>query len=108
MADNPTPALRSSLIAMANGLPDLIAKAEKDDPQLAESLTAKSLIGSKSIWAPALAWGVTQAVAYFGLGWDAGTSAMVSSLLAWGVVIVVRYYTRAPIGGVITANPAPK
>lgn len=105
MADNPTPGLRSSLIASANGLPDLIAKAEVNDPQLAESLTAKSLIGSKSIWAPAIAWGVTQAVAYFGLGWDTGTSAMVSSLLAWAVVIIVRYFTRAPIGGVLTAAP---
>lgn len=105
MADNSNPVLRNELIAQANSLPHLIDLAEKSDPQLAESLTSKSLIGSKSVWAPAATWLVTQAVGYFGLGWDASTSAMVSSLLAWVAVVITRYFTRAPIGGVLTAEP---
>lgn len=106
MADNPSPRIRNALISTANNLPDLIAMAQKSDPQLAESLTAKSLLGSKSVWAPPAAWLVAQGVGYLGLGWDASTSAMVSTLLAWGVVIVVRYFTRAPIGGIVTDGTA--
>lgn len=105
MADAAPPTVRNSLFAAAQNFPHYLELAKAGDPQFAESLTSKSLIGSKSVWAPAITWGVTQAVTYFGIGWDAGTSAMVSSLLAWAVVIIVRYFTRAPIGGVLTATP---
>jgi len=98
--------IRSSLIASANGTIDLIKKAEKSDPDLAASLKAKSLIGSKSVWAPLATWLVSLAATKLGLGLDADTSAEISSLLAYVVVVICRYVTRSPIGGVVSAPQA--
>jgi hypothetical protein len=89
------------IIAGAKSLPDLIQQAEVYDPNLAESLTEKSLIGSKTAWAPLLTWSVTATASHYGIGWDAATSTMIASLLSYGVLLVVRYFTRSPIGSVL-------
>lgn len=98
--------IRDNLIKDAASLPDLIAKAESVDPNLAASLQAKSLIGSKSVWAPLATWAVTSIATHYGIGWDEGTSTLIASLLAYVAVIVCRYFTRSPIGGVVTAPKA--
>lgn len=95
--------IRDNLVRDASSVPDLIAKAEAIDPNLAASLQAKALLGSKTVWAPLATWIVTSVVSYFGVGWDETTSTMIASLLAWAAVIVCRYLTRSPIGGIVTA-----
>lgn len=115
MVDATPLAVRDRIIQSAQSLPDLISKAELADPKLAESLTDKSLVGSKSIWMPPISWAVSAIVAHYGLGWSDASSATVASLLAWAAVVVIRYFTRAPIGSVLpvtaaspVANVAPK
>lgn len=100
-------ALRDMIVADANSVPDLISKAEKADPDLAASLTAKALIGSKSIWAPLATAIVSWAVTRYGIAFDPDTSTLVSGLLAWLASVVCRYFTRAPIGGIVTVPAAP-
>lgn len=89
------------IIAAAKNLPDLISKAQTFDPPLAQSLIEKSLLGSKTAWAPLITWGVSAAASRYGVGWDVATSSMVASLLSYGVLLVVRYFTRSPIGSIL-------
>jgi hypothetical protein len=98
--------IRDSIVKDAQSLPDLIERAESVDPALAKSLSEKSLVGSKSVWAPAATWVVTWGASHFGLGWDQNTCALVASLLAWVAVIGARYVTRSPIGGVFKVTNA--
>ncbi len=90
---------RDRIIADARSLPDLIAKAKQVDPQLAQQLTEKPLIASKTVWGTALTMGVSWAATRYGLGWDANTCALVSGLLVLGTSAAIRRITAGPIKG---------
>jgi hypothetical protein len=85
----------------------LINKAKDVDPQLAESLTEKALIWSKTVWATPVSLVVSWVVSHYALGWDADTSALVTGVVTWGVVTGVRYISRAPIGGILSVPATP-
>ena len=85
--------IRDQVIAEARSLPDLIAKAKNFDPVLADQLTTKAAIGSKSLWGGLVTFGVTWAVAKWGLGLDANTCALVSGLISYGIGFIVRRFT---------------
>lgn len=99
MAISPTG--RDQLIKDAQSLPDLIARAEVLDPDLAKSLTSKALIYSKSIWGNAIALIVSWIVTRYGLGWDDNTCALVTGLIVMGVTGAMRYVTSQPIDGLL-------
>jgi hypothetical protein len=93
--------VRDMLIADAKSLPDLIAKAAAADPALAKQLTAKPLVASKSVWGSAIALVVSWCVTRYGLGWDDGTSALVTGLIDMAVTAAVRVVTSQPINGIV-------
>jgi hypothetical protein len=93
--------MRDSVIRDAKNLPDLIAGANKFAPDLAASLTEKSLLGSKTAWAPLITGGVSVLVSHYGLGWDDATTGEVSGILTYLVVLAVRCVTRSPIGSLL-------
>jgi hypothetical protein len=99
MAISPTG--RDQLIKDAQSLPDLVARAQALDPDLAKALTSKALIYSKTIWGNAVALIVSWAVTKYALGWDADTCALVTGLIVMGVTGVLRYLTSQPISGVL-------
>lgn len=93
-------AMTDRIVADAKSLPELVAKAQVLDPDLAKALTAKALVASKSTWGPLVGAAVVQLVTRWGLGWDEGTCDLVTG----GIILVVsaglRWVTSSPIGGV--------
>lgn len=93
------------VIADAQSLPDLIARAKLLDPNLAAMIEGKAAIGSKTVWAavltPLLAW----LVARYGIGWDDGTQTLVVGLASAGIGVAVRFVTKGPITGIVSAAP---
>lgn len=106
MTDETPPSVKDMLVRDATSVPDLIKSAEKYDPALAESLTEKSLVGSRTVWFPPVAWAVGFAASHYGVQWDDATSASIASILSWAILIVVRYFTRSPIGSLLPAKGA--
>lgn len=107
----PTPEsdTRNAIIAQARDLPELIEKAKAVDPKLAESLTSKGLLASKSTWGPVASLAVSWVVTKYALGWDSNTCELVSGAIVLAVSAVLRALTRSPIGGLFSggAPPAP-
>lgn len=93
--------IQDQIVAEAKSLPDLIAAAQAVDPNLAASLTPKSLVGSKTAILPLVTWAVAAAASHYGLGWDEGTSATVASAVSYLVLLGVRTVTRSPIGSIL-------
>lgn len=100
---------RNAVIATARDLPSLLNTARTMDPQLAESLTPKALLASKTVYGSAVSLVVGWAVTKWGLGWDADTCALVTGILTLGVTAALRTISRSPIGGLFTGGlpPAP-
>lgn len=93
--------LRSAMVRGAKSLPDLVTQAKAIDPQLAESLTEKSLVGSKTVWGPPISFGVIWLGSHYGLGWDDQTCAMISGVISWLVLVGCRYVSRSSIGSIL-------
>jgi hypothetical protein len=107
-ATAPKPNLQDHLVAAARSMPELIASAQAMDPALAEQLTGKALVYSKTVWGTPIVMVVSWAASRYALGWDPATCSAVAGAITWGAVIVLRSITRAPIVGVLTVpTPAP-
>lgn len=129
MSNNtPTPAIpagsatiRDLVIADARSLPDLIAKAEVDDPELAKQLTAKPLIASKSpagvVVCALISWLATR----YGLScsvtsdpatcWTPDTINLVGGVATLvGAAVgayIMRFITAGPIKGIFSKGATP-
>lgn len=101
MTDTPSPTLRDRAIADAGSLPQLVTNLKAVDPGLAQQIEGKSALGSKTLWATPISYGVTFLVSKYGLGWDADTVNLVSGLLALGVAMLMRLFTKGPITSLI-------
>lgn len=104
-----TPAV-NAVVAEAKSLPDLVDKLGALDPALAQQITGKALIASKTPWGVLAVAGVALISARFGLGWDQNTV----ELIAGGGVLIgafaMRYFSSHPITSLFkrrTAAPAP-
>lgn len=89
---------RDRLIADAKSLPDLVAKAQRFDPALAQQLTGKVLLASKTPWGVLVSGAVGWAVSRYGLGWDGATT----DLVAGAAVVLGAYAMRKISSGPIT------
>lgn len=100
-------ATRNSLVAGAQSVPELIAKASVIDPAFAKQLTAKPLYLSKTPAGTLLAGAIGWVAAKYGFGWDQGTTDLVAGfcLLAGGYVM--RYITASPIAGIFSKGATP-
>ena len=98
------PTTRDKLVADARSLPDLIAKAQMVDPALAEQLTNKSLLASKSPPGTLIAGVVAWLAAKYGLGWDQATCDLIAGVAVLLGGYAMRYITKSPIGGIIKAG----
>lgn len=94
----------NAAVSAANDVPTLIAGLKAVDSPLADQLQAKSLIGSKTFWAPIVTHAVTWAVGYWGLQWDAATTEAVAGLISWALMVAARYVARSPIGSILPAT----
>lgn len=99
--------VRDRIVADAKNVPDLIAKAQKVDPQLAQQLTGKSLFSSRSPPGIAIAAVFTWLSTKYGFGWDSSTVDMLT--LVAGVVAAygMRALTSAPIASLFRTPTAP-
>jgi hypothetical protein len=100
----PSPTVRDQVIAEARSLPDLIAKAQTADPQLAAQLSTKAAVASKTMWGTVASLVVSWAVTKWSLGWDPNTCALVSGVIAMGVGAVVRRFTDPRVTGFLKAS----
>ena len=95
------PKVRDAVIDGARDAASLLERAEGADPQLAEFLAGKSLLGSKTFWYPAILSGASWLATHYGLGWDPALTADLAGLVAAAVAIVTgwvtRCFTHAPI-----------
>lgn len=92
------------IVGQAKSLPHLIELAKAADPALAEQLTGKALIASKSVWGPAASMVVSWAVAKWGLGWDSDTCSAVAGGVALFASAAARALTSGPITGIFKAK----
>jgi hypothetical protein len=113
-----TPADRDQIIADAKSLPDLIAKAQAADPDLAAQLIPKSLVYSKTPYGTLIVSGVSWLAAKYGLAcaagavatncWTPDTVNLVAGFAAMaGAFIgsaIMRYIIKSPIGGILKAK----
>lgn len=100
--------LRSSLIAGAKSLPDLVRKADTLDPQLASALRGKSLLAARSPPVVLLAGALTWAAGHWGLGWDPEFTSMLAGAAVLGAGYVMRMFTSAPVTGFARAAALPE
>jgi len=98
---NPTPGVRDTIIAEARSLPQLIALAHSNDPTLADALTEKSLIASKTPWGVLAAAIVGWLVAHYALGFDQATTDLIAGACVVAGSYGMRVITRSPIGSVL-------
>lgn len=96
----PTTTAVDRVIADAKSLPDLIDKIKAVDPSLAESISGKALIQSKTPWGTLAAAIIGWAVARYGLGWDQNVVDLTAGLFVLAGSYVMRYVTKARITGI--------
>ena len=89
--------VRDQLIADAKNLPDLVQAARVADPVLAEALTGKALIASKTVWGNAISTLIAWVVSRYGLGWDPNTCALISGLVLLAASAIIRSISAGPI-----------
>lgn len=100
---NPT---RDQIIADAKSAADLLAGAQAFDPQLAQQLTAKPLLASKSVWGVALTALLTPLLASYGFGLDQTAVELISGVAVTAVGAGLRAITSGPISGVVSSKAA--
>jgi hypothetical protein len=91
----------NAAVAEAKNLPDLVNKLNAADPALAQQLTGKSLLASKTPYGVMVSGLVAYLVGRWALGWDQQMDELVSGIivLAGSAVgsIIMRLVTKAPI-----------
>lgn len=110
MADITATPMVNAAVSTAKDLPDLVDKLNRIDPAMAQQITGKALIASKTPWGVVAAGAVAYISSRYGLGW----SENVTDLVAGGFVLVasygMRYLSSHPITSLFkrsTAIPAP-
>jgi hypothetical protein len=98
---------RDEAIKAAQSLPDLVNKLQTADPDLAEQLTGKALIYSRTPWGTLLATGIAWAVTKYGIDWDESTCALVSGAVLIAASYFMRWITTTPVMGIFTKAPRP-
>lgn len=91
-----TPAVNAAVNG-ARDLPDLVNKLSAVDPALAQQITGKALIASKSVYGTVIAAGLTWAVTKYGLNWDANLVDAVSGVVVLVASAVLRKFSTVPI-----------
>lgn len=94
---------RSRLIASAQSLPDLIAKADALDPALANKLKGGATVASATPIGALVGGAIGMLVTKYGLGWDAATVNFISGVLvlAGGYV---AHWVQARVTSIIPKN----
>lgn len=108
MALTLTTPTRDQIISDANSAASLLESAKAFDPQLAQQLTAKPLLASKSVWGVALTALLTPVVAHYGLGLDQTTVEVLSGLAVTAAGAGLRMITSGPIAGIVATPAVPK
>jgi hypothetical protein len=101
MDTNPT---RDKIIADAKSLPELVTQAKLYDPQLADALTGRALVASKTVWGNFITTGVTWVATKYGFGWDPNTCALVSGVVLLATSAILRTFSNGPITGLFSAK----
>jgi hypothetical protein len=94
----------NAAVKAAQSLPDLIAKLSVANPTMADQLTSKSLITSKSLYGTPIVTAIAFLSAKYGLGWDDTTVNLVSLFVLLAASAGFRLLTKSPIGGVFTSG----
>jgi hypothetical protein len=89
-------------VSDSRSLGQLVANLKVVDPALAESLTAKPLAASKTVWGNAATLVLVWAATRYGFGLDADTCALVSGLAVMAATGCLRYISRSSIKGLIS------
>jgi hypothetical protein len=100
-----TQTTRDRIVAGAQSVPDLIAKASVLDPALAQKFEGKALVASKTLWGTLIGMGVSWLVTKYALNWDATTSAYVTGAITMGITGALRTVTDSPITGLLKKSP---
>lgn len=101
-----TTAAVDNAVASARSLPDLVNKVAIIDPSLADALSSKALIASKTPWGTLAGGIIMWGAAKFALGWSPEFCTLVGGA---GVLIAsyaMRTISSSRIGGVFSARPA--
>lgn len=101
-----TTAAVDNAVASARSLPDLVNKVAIIDPSLADALSSKALIASKTPWGTLAGGAITWAAARYGLNWDPGFCALVGGAGVLVASYAMRTISSSRIGGVFSARPA--
>ena len=88
-------------VAAAKDLPDLVHKLDKVAPDLAQQLTGKALLASKTPWGTLLTALIAYAAAKYGLGWDQSTDELVAGVGLLIGAYAMRWVTTSPISGIL-------
>jgi hypothetical protein len=97
----------NTAVADAKSLPQLITTLQTVSPALAQQLTGKSALLSKTPWGTTLITLIAYASSRFGLGWDQDTCALVALLAVFIGSAIMRLFTKAPITSILpAATPA--
>ncbi len=97
----------NAAIGAANDLPSLIAGLKQVYPSLAQQLTGKGLLLTKSSYGPALIGAVSYAAALLCLHWDDNTCAIVAGFAVYASSTLIRRVTNSPITGWLRPAPIP-
>lgn len=93
-------------IAAAQDVPTLIKGLQAANPALAEQLTGKPLLASRTPWGTLAVAGVSWLASRYGLGWDDTTCAVVAGAGVLAGAYAMRAITTSPIAGWFAAKPA--
>lgn len=114
-----TPAENRAVLA-AKDIPTLVAGLQAAGSPLADNLIPKALLASKTPWGTIIGTGIGWAVTHYGMActatqttacWSQNTIDVVTGAgVLLGTVLgsyVMRYISKSPIGGIVSAAPVP-
>ena len=99
--------LENSAIKLAQDGPSLLSNLQAVNSPLADQLTGKSLIASKSPLVTLLASAAAYASAKYGFGWDQQFDVAVAGGALVIAGYVMRWVSTVPVTGLFKAKPVP-
>lgn len=96
----------NAAIRAAQDVPSLVANIKAVDPGLADQLTDKALVYSKTPWGTLAVAGVSWLASRYGLGWSPEVCALVGALGLLVGSYTMRYVSSSPIGGLFSVGRA--
>ena len=100
--------IRDQIIARATGFNSLVRAAQAYDPALAEKLTTKAAIYSKTNWAVPLSLLIAFAASHYGFALDTDATALIICAVGTITTWVMRRLSTGAVAGVVSVpNPAP-